>query len=106
MLLHLCVILFTEDGGGGVGKGVGFPACITGHMTRGPTGGSASRGGLHAGKIMQTPHPVCLQGGLHLRGLGRPPPPQNTWDTTRYGQQAGGTHPTGIYTGYSLILSH
>ena len=42
-----------------------FPACITGHMTRGS---------------------VCLQGGLHPGG--RLPP-----DTTGYGQQAGGMHP-------------
>ena len=44
IFLHLCVILFIG--------GVCFPACITGHMTR----GSASVGGLHLG-------------GLHLGGL-------------------------------------
>ena len=32
-------------------------------------------------------------GGLHPGGLGRPPPP-DTWDTTGFGQQAGGTHLT------------
>ena len=44
---------------------------------------------------------ICLQGGPAsgwgvscMGGLGRPP--QNTWDTTGYGQQAGGTHPTGM----------
>ena len=26
------------------------------------------------------------------------PPPQNTWDATRYGQQAGGTHTTGMFS--------
>ena len=31
MFLHMCVILFTD------GTGVGFPAFITGHMTRGST---------------------------------------------------------------------
>ena len=48
------------------GWGVCFPACITGHMTRGLVciqwvciWGSASRG-------------VCSQGGLHLRGLADP----------------------------------
>ena len=73
MFLHLCVILFT----GGL---VGFPACITGHMTR----GSASRGleGLH------------LWGSASGGRLGRPP--QDTWDTIGYGQQEGGTHPTGM----------
>ena len=41
LLLHLCVILFT--------RGVGFSACITGHMSRGdlhPGGGSAFGEGL------------------------------------------------------------
>ena len=65
---------------------------------------------------------VCIQGGLHwggwsasrgvcLSGVGQTPlrsayggslypwdwadsPPSDTWDTTRYGQQADGTHPT------------
>ena len=39
MFLHLCVIPLT-------GEEVGFPACITGHMTRvgSASGGSASRG--------------------------------------------------------------
>ena len=45
MILHLCVILFT-------GVGVGFPAYITGHMTR----GSASRG-------------ICIGGGLSIRSF-------------------------------------
>ena len=59
MFLHLSVILFT--GGGG------FPACITGHMTRG----------------------VCIQGGLHLGGsaLGwgvvKTPSPGILWDTVK-----------------------
>ena len=46
------------------------------------------QGGLHPGI-----------GGLHLGvgGLGRPPR-----DTTRYGQPAGGAHPTGIH---SCLLS-
>ena len=39
------------------GWGVGFPACITGHMTRG--GGSAYGGGLHPG-----------EGDLHPGGRG------------------------------------
>ena len=33
-------------------------------------------------------------GGLHPGGLGRPPPS----DTTRYGQRADGTHPTGMHS--------
>ena len=40
-----------------VHRWVGFPACITGHMTRGVCiGGGSAFGG------------VCLQGGLHTRG--------------------------------------
>ena len=72
--------------------GIGFPACITGHMTRGSAsrgstsrasasrggsaskGGSASRGGWEVG---QTPPQVCLQGGGQT--------PSDTWDTMGYG---------------------
>ena len=59
---------------------------------------SASRGGLH-------PEEVCIQGGwaeslVCLRGGldrgGWADPPRHTWDITGYGQQAGGTHPTGM----------
>ena len=28
----------------------------------------------------------------------RPPHPRDTWDTMGYGQQVGGTHPTGMHT--------
>ena len=59
IFLHLCVILF---------MGGGFPACITGHMTR---------EGLHPG-------------GRGSASKGGQTPPS----TTGYGQQAGGTHPT------------
>ena len=48
------------------------------HMTR---RGSASRG-------------VCIQGGLHLGRVWETPPSS----TTRYGQEAGGTHPAGIHS--------
>ena len=56
---------------------------------------------------------VCIWGGLPPEGSasrrGLPPrevqgiqlgwaDPRDTWDTTGYGQQAGGTHPTGIYS--------
>ena len=62
--------------------GVGFPVCITGHMTRGSTSGrSASRRG------------ICIRGGGSVsKGSGRPP-----WDTTGYSQWAGSTHPTGMH---------
>ena len=73
MLLNLSAY---SDGGGG------FPACITGHMTR---------KGLHPGEG------VCIQRGLHLgRGVWADLSPRDIWDTTGYGQQAGGTHPTGM----------
>ena len=55
------------------GRGVSFPACITGHITRrGLPLGRLSPGG-------QTPF--------------RAP-----WDTMGYCQQAGGTHPTGMHS--------
>ena len=80
MFLHLSVILFTG--------GVGFLACITGHITRGVCiRGVCLHGGLPPGR-------VCIEGGLHPGGVGQTPPPP--WDTMGYGQQAGGTHPTGI----------
>ena len=63
IFLHLCVILFT-------GRGVGFPACITGHMTKG----------------------VCIWGAW------ADPPPRDTWDTMEYGLQVGGMHPTGMHS--------
>ena len=67
MFLHLRVVLW----------GVGFPACITGHMTRGiciqgglPRGGgsaSASRGSASKGDWEGLPgsasRGVCIQGG-------------------------------------------
>ena len=55
-------------------RGVGFPACITGHMTRvSASGGSAFRGlgrppgmpmgvGLHPGGVWQTPPPRRYMG--------------------------------------------
>ena len=54
------------------------------------TGGSASRGGLHPGGS-------ASRAGLHRkgRGLGRSLPKS---DTTGRGQQAGGTHPTGMHS--------
>ena len=49
---------------------VGFPAGITGHITR----GSASRGGLPPGGSAS--RGVCLQGGLH-QGSGQTPTPEH-----------------------------
>ena len=57
------------------GRGDGFAACITGHMT----GGSTSGGGGSASRV----------GG----GLGRPP-----LDSTGYCQRAGSMHPTGMHS--------
>ena len=123
--------MFVCPGGGG-GQ-VGFPVCITGHMTRDmpPRGrGSASNGGLPPGGSASGGsgsrwclRPGCLHRGrgLHLVGSvsrgacigGRDLPPgdlhqgevciqgelgwtdplpQDAWDTTGYGQQAGSTH--------------
>ena len=165
MFLNVSVIL---------SMAVGFPACITGHMTRGvciqgglPTrrgvcilrGWTDSPGSVYREVCIQRgwadPPPrymgyygiwstsgryasywnvffffanlvtkdrgVCIQGGLPTRrgvcilrgwtdspgsvyrgvciteGLGRFPPP-DTWDTTGYGQQVGGMHPTGMFS--------
>ena len=50
------------------------------------------------------PRADCIQGCLHLgKGLptwggGQTPLARDTWDTTGYRQQAGGTHPTGMYS--------
>ena len=75
--------------------------------------GSASRrvhiqAGLHLGSL----HPgrsalgvVCIQ-GVCVKGVGQTP--QDTWDTTRYGQQASGTHPTVMlscfYNSFTLMI--
>ena len=94
-----------------VHRGVGFPACITGHMTRRSLhlGRSASgeiciQGGvciqgrdLHPGRGLHTRgwstsrrrEEVCIQGGVCIRGLGRHPLPPS--DSTGYSQQGGGT---------------
>ena len=78
-----------------VHRGINFEACITGHMTGdlhpggSPFEGSASRG-VCIQEGLGRPHLVCIGGGL-----GRPSF-QDTWDTTGYGQQAGGTHLTGM----------
>ena len=51
-------------------------------------GGSESWGwGLHPGGG------VCIQGGWTAL-----PHPRYTWNTTGYGKQAGGTHPTGMHS--------
>ena len=71
MFLHLCVILFTG------GRGVGFPACITGHMTRGMG--------------------VCIWGTVCLYPGGWADPPMRYMG---YGQQAGSTHPTEMHSCY------
>ena len=99
------VFVCPRGGGGG-----GFPAGITGHITRGvlhlgglPPGGGLFRpplclptGGLPPeGGLGRPPHVSAYRRGLHLDGLGRPSP-RDTWDTTGYGQQAGGTHSTGM----------
>ena len=59
MFLHLSGILSTRGGG------VGFPACITGYMTKGRR--AASEGGASKGEGV---HP----GGSASKGLGTPPP--------------------------------
>ena len=74
-------------GGGSVSRG---SASRRFHVQSGLHSGILHPGRLHPGRSALGV--VCIQ-GVCLKGVGRPPPP-NTWDTTRYGQQAGGTHPT------------
>ena len=73
------------------GRGVGFPACITGYMTR----GSASRGicptPLNADPLDVDP-PGCRP-PLDEDPSGCRSPPLPQWDTMGYGQQAGDMHP-------------
>ena len=73
------VILFT-------GKlGIGFPACITGHMTREagmPPGGSASGKGC----------------------VGQIPPTHQINGILRYGQETGGTYPTGRHSCFRAVF--
>ena len=74
MFLHVSVILSTG--------GVGFPACITGHMTslrqEGlPAQGVCLQGGLHPGDLpmgmsacgLEVGQGVCIRRGLHPGGL-------------------------------------
>ena len=51
-------------------------------------------GGLHPGG--------SASGGVHPEGVDRPP----QGDTTGYGQRAGGTHPTGMHSCFSLFALH
>ena len=85
--------------------GVGFPSCITGHMTGGlhlgglNPGGSVFRGFCIGGLGGLADQPVCQQGFLHPGGLGRHPLPQ------LHGilRDTGGTHPTGMLCCYVVL---
>ena len=65
------------------------------------SGVSASRGSASSGVGPISPGSayrwVCILGGW------ADPPPQYTWDTTGYGQEASGTHPTGMLS-YVVII--
>ena len=58
-------------------------------------------GGLHPG--VSASRGVCIRGFYIQRGLDRPPTPA---DTTGYGQRAGGTHPIGMHSSFSLFALH
>ena len=118
MFLHLCVILFTE------GEGVasqhasqvtwpkGGSACRQGGLH--PEGSACRQGlprgeGLHLGVSMQGVSMqggwvciqggrVCMQGSLHAGGGLHPGGWTDSPSTTGYGQQAGGTHFTGMHS--------
>ena len=88
MFLHLSVSHSVQGGG----------LCIGGCLH---PGGSASRGGVCIQRGGLHPWGVCIQRGLHPGGFGLTPPPQS--DTTGYGQRAGGTHPTVMYSCFLSI---
>ena len=53
-------------------------------------------GSLKAGGLLSDGGGLPSEGGgLHLAMVGQTP--LHTWDTTRHGQQKGGTHPTGMH---------
>ena len=54
--------------------------------------------------IQVHPEGVCLWGGGCSASGGLGKPPQDTWDATGYGQQLGGTHPTGMLSYSGGIL--
>ena len=108
MLLHLSVILFTM---GGV-----YSIAGTHPLGRHPLG----RHPPHLGRYPlgryppgQTPlgrhplgkHPLGRHPSLGRQPIVRHPPRRPPSDTTGYGQQAGGTHPTGMHTCFVLILA-
>ena len=90
-VFYTCVILLIW------GRGVGFSACTICHMTGlTPGGGSTSRRG------------VCLQegglppGGLHPRGLGRPP---TSTTVNRWAVNPTGMH-TCLYINYAMLFHY
>ena len=117
MFLHVSVILSTREG-----KGVGFPVCITGHMTRGRRSAFRGRGVCIQGRE------VCIwRGGLHQQEEGSLHPGregaatrgrwvciQGTGLASRRGSvgqipvsrtgKAGGTHPTGMLSCFVLFF--
>ena len=60
----------------------------------------------HPGRhpFTQTPPPGRHSLGRHPPPGRIPPPSRHTWDTTGYGQQAGGTHPTGMHSCFNSKL--
>ena len=45
----------------------------------------------------------CIQEGICIQRVWAVPLP-DTWDTTGYGQQAGGTHPSGMYSCFQKLF--
>ena len=80
--------------------GVGFPACITGHMTTGRRGSASKEG---RGSLHPRAGGLC-PGGLHPGWIRQTPPPPDTCDTTGYGQQVGGMHPTAMHSCLARFL--
>ena len=110
MFLHVSVILFTWGGGG-------IPACIVGGITSYLAAGLQQRGGGISACLagLQAHTQVEVEGsgqgrGLHPTPGGSPGPhlgvggiPACTEADPPTATAAGGTHPTGMHSCYSLI---
>ena len=90
--------------GGGVCIQVEEGSAFRGRMVCIQGEGSASRWrrGLHSGGGWSASRGRVLHpGGVCIQGVWADPP-QDTWDTTGYGQRAGGIHPTGMHSCWSM----
>ena len=103
---ELCI----QDGGALHPEGVGQNTPPPTQDTKDTTEYGQQGGGTHPMGSAARVRGVCIGqrglctqagGALHPEGVGQntpSPPTQDTKDTTEYGQQGGGTHPTGMHS--------